>query len=102
MVIKPVRDGAGQLDLRAASRPSAPTSARPAGGQLEISASLKQPAPASGLGYWPAFWAMGAAARPVGATNWPSIGEMDIMEDVNALSQHSTTFHCGAVGGRVP
>ncbi len=42
---------------------------------------------------------MGAAARPVAATNWPSIGEIDIMEDVNALSQHSTTFHCGAWAG---
>ena len=38
---------------------------------------------------------MGADARPVGATNWPSIGELDVMEDVNALSKHSTTFHCG-------
>ncbi|MGH1551340.1 hypothetical protein ACRAWF_01440 [Streptomyces sp. L7] len=60
-----------------------------------MSASILQPNPASGLGYWPAFWAMGGAARPVGATNWPSIGEFDIAEDVNALSKHSTTFHCG-------
>ena len=42
---------------------------------------------------------MGAAARPVGATNWPSIGELDIMEDVNALSQVSHTFHCGVDPG---
>ncbi|MEK8171546.1 family 16 glycosylhydrolase [Streptomyces sp. M19] len=66
---------------------------------MEISASLKQPNPESGLGYWPAFWAMGADARPTGATNWPSIGELDIMEDVNGLSQHSTTFHCGEWAG---
>ena len=42
---------------------------------------------------------MGAAARGVGATNWPSIGEMDIMEYVNALSQVSHTFHCGVDPG---
>jgi len=42
---------------------------------------------------------MGAAARGVGATNWPSIGEFDIMEDVNALSEVSHTFHCGVDPG---
>ena len=42
---------------------------------------------------------MGAAARAVGATNWPSIGELDIMEDVNALSEVSHTFHCGVDPG---
>jgi hypothetical protein len=73
--------------------------AAPAGGQMEITASIEQPNPGNGLGYWPAFWAMGAAARPVGATNWPSIGELDIMEDVNALSEVSHTFHCGVDPG---
>lgn len=68
--------------------------AAPEGGKMEMSASLKQPNPENGLGYWPAFWAMGEGARP-NATNWPKIGEIDIMEDVNALSKHSTTFHCG-------
>ncbi len=73
--------------------------AAPAGGELEITASIEQPNPGTGLGYWPAFWAMGAAARPVGATNWPSIGELDVMEDVNALSNVSHTFHCGVDPG---
>ena len=71
----------------------------PAGGEMEMTASIEQPNPGNGLGYWPAFWAMGAAARPVGATNWPSIGELDIMEDVNALSEVSHTFHCGVDPG---
>jgi beta-glucanase (GH16 family) len=98
LVIKPIRDSAGNWTSgRVESQRT--DFAAPAGGQLEISASLQQPAPQSGLGYWPAFWAMGADARPVGATNWPSIGELDIMEDVNALSQHSTTFHCGQWAG---
>ncbi|HEY1488489.1 MAG TPA: glycoside hydrolase family 16 protein [Micromonosporaceae bacterium] len=73
--------------------------AAPAGGQMELTASIEQPNPGTGLGYWPAFWAMGAAARPVGATNWPSIGELDVMEDVNGLSNVSHTFHCGVDPG---
>ena len=98
LVIKPIRDAAGNWTSGRIETQRTDFQA-PAGGELELSASLQQPNPANGLGYWPAFWAMGAAARPVGATNWPSIGEMDVMEDVNALSQHSTTFHCGQWAG---
>jgi hypothetical protein len=98
LVIKPVKDSAGRWTSGRIETQRTDFAA-PAGGQLEISASLQQPNPQNGLGYWPAFWAMGAAARPVGATNWPSIGELDIMEDVNALSRHSTTFHCGVWAG---
>jgi beta-glucanase (GH16 family) len=98
LVIKPIRDAAGNWTSGRIESQRTDFGA-PAGGQMEMSATLEQPAPQSGLGYWPAFWAMGAAARPVGATNWPSIGELDIMEDVNALSQHSTTFHCGQWAG---
>jgi hypothetical protein len=103
------QDGAGHLVIKPINNGGAWTSGRvetqrtdfaaPVGGQLEITASIEQPNPGNGLGYWPAFWAMGAAARGVGATNWPSIGEMDIMEDVNALSQVSHTFHCGVDPG---
>jgi hypothetical protein len=32
-------------------------------------------------------------------SNWPSTGEIDIMEDVNALSEHSGTLHCGTDPG---
>ena len=32
-------------------------------------------------------------------SNWPSTGEIDIMEDVNALSEHSGTLHCGVDPG---
>lgn len=69
----------------------------PAGGKLRIEASLQQGnvTGAEAAGYWPAFWAMGAAARPVGATNWPSIGEIDIMEAINGRSTHFATLHCG-------
>lgn len=98
LVIKPIRDGAGNWTSGRIETQRTDFGA-PAGGQMEMSATLQQPNPESGLGYWPAFWAMGADARPAGATNWPSIGELDIMESVNALSKHSTTFHCGQWAG---
>ena len=77
--------------------------AAPTGGELNVIASIRQPAPASGLGYWPAFWMLGAGFRASGVgtsgtmncTKWPSVGEIDIMEAVNALSEHAGTLHCG-------
>ncbi|MFL6073518.1 MAG: glycoside hydrolase family 16 protein [Mycobacteriales bacterium] len=98
LVIKPIRDGAGNWTSGRVETQRTDFAA-PAGGQLQVTASIQQPNPGSGLGYWPAFWMLGAAARPVGATNWPSIGEVDIMEDVNALSEHSATLHCGTDPG---
>jgi len=103
-------DGAGHLAItprRSAS--GAWTSGRvetqrtdfeaPAGGVLRVQASIQQPdvSGAEAAGYWPAFWMLGAAARPVGATNWPSIGEIDILEDVNGRSSQFATLHCGTV-----
>ncbi|WNF00796.1 glycoside hydrolase family 16 protein [Streptomyces luomodiensis] len=98
MVIKPIRDASGKWTSGRVETQRTDFEA-PAGGQLEISASLKQPNPEKPLGVWPAFWAMGADARPTGATNWPGIGELDIMEDVNGLSKHSHTFHCDEWAG---
>ncbi|WP_194912533.1 chitobiase/beta-hexosaminidase C-terminal domain-containing protein [Catenulispora rubra] len=98
LVIKPIRDAQGNWTSGRVETARTDFAAPP-GGQMEITASIEQPNPANGLGYWPAFWAMGANARPVGATNWPSIGEFDIMEDVNALSKVSHTFHCGVDPG---
>jgi Carbohydrate binding module (family 6)/Putative Ig domain/Glycosyl hydrolases family 16 len=110
-------DGSGHLNITALDSGGSWTSGRietvadnfaaPAGGEMEVSASIKQPNPANGLGYWPAFWMLGAGFRASGAgtsgsmdcSNWPSVGEVDIMEDVNALSEHSGTFHCGVDPG---
>ena len=110
-------DGNGHLNITPLDNGGSWTSGRietvaddfeaPAGGEMEVSASIEQPNPASGLGYWPAFWMLGAGFRSSGAgtsgtmdcSNWPSVGEIDIMEDVNALSEHSGTLHCGVDPG---
>jgi len=110
-------DGSGHLNITPVDSGGSWTSGRietvadnfaaPAGGEMEVSASIKQPNPATGLGYWPAFWMLGAGFRASGAgtsgtmdcANWPSTGEIDIMEDVNALSEHSGTLHCGTDPG---
>ncbi|HEY3502349.1 MAG TPA: glycoside hydrolase family 16 protein [Actinocatenispora sp.] len=103
------QDGDGHLVIRPTNNNGAWSSGRvetqrtdlgaPAGGQVQVTASIKQPAPANGLGYWPAFWMLGADARPAGGTNWPGIGEVDILEDVNALSKTDGTLHCGVNPG---
>jgi hypothetical protein len=97
LVIKPINSGGSWTSGRIETQRT--DFAAPAGGEMEITASIQQPNPSSGVGYWPAFWALGAAARPVGATNWPGIGELDVMEDVNALSEVSHTLHCGVDPG---
>jgi hypothetical protein len=110
-------DGDGHLNITPVSSGGSWTSGRiettadsfeaPAGGELEVTASIEQPNPSSGLGYWPAFWMLGAGFRSSGAGtsgtmdcgNWPATGEIDIMEDVNAQSGLYGTFHCGTDPG---
>jgi beta-glucanase (GH16 family) len=96
-------DGNGNLDITPVESGGSWTSGRietasrfsaPAGGEMEVSASLEQPNPANGQGYWPAFWLLGA-----GGSEWPATGEIDTMESVNAQSQNATTFHCGTDPG---
>ena len=97
-------DGSGHLDITGLNAGNAWTSGRvetqrndfaaPPGGELMISASIEQPNPANGLGYWPKFFTLGAGFRS-SPTSWPAVGETDIMEDVNARSQSSETLHCG-------
>jgi len=97
LVIKPLRDGNGNWTSGRVETQRTDFAA-PAGGKLRMEASIQQPnvSGAAAAGYWPAFWALGAAARPVGATNWPSIGEIDIMEDINGRSSEFATLHCGS------
>jgi beta-glucanase (GH16 family) len=93
-------DGNGHLDITALNNGGAWTSGRiqttspnvgaPSGGELEVTASIEQPN--DGPGYWPAFWMLGPG-------QWPENGEIDIMEDVNSLSEVSGTVHCGTDPG---
>lgn len=97
-------DGSGHLVLKALKDGGTWTSARlestrddfqaPPGGRMEMTASIRQPDPANGLGYWPAFWALGSPMRAGGG--WPASGEIDMMEDVNGLNQASQTLHTSA------
>jgi hypothetical protein len=97
-------DGNSHLVLKAINSGGTWTSGRiestrsdfqaPPGGKLEMTASIQQPNPANGLGYWPAFWALGSPMRMGGG--WPTSGEIDMMEDVNALNEASQTLHDAA------
>ena len=68
----------------------------PAGGSLAVEASIQQPnvSTTNGLGYWSAFWMLGAPYRG-NYTNWPAVGEIDVMEAVNGRSSVFSTLHCG-------
>jgi hypothetical protein len=70
------------------------------GGELEITASLEQPNPAHGLGYWPAFWALGSPVRAGGAL--ATSGEVDMMEDVNALNKAAQFLQFAGGNGSHP
>ena len=92
LVIKPLRDGAGNWTSGRVETQRTDFAA-PAGGKLRIEGSLQQPnvSGAAAAGYWPAFWTLGDAARPASATNWPSIGEIDLMEAINGRGTHFAT-----------
>ncbi|WP_456786322.1 glycoside hydrolase family 16 protein [Cellulomonas sp. P5_C5] len=72
----------------------------PSGGVLRIEGRIAMPdvTGASAAGYWPAFWALGSPYRG-NYWNWPGIGELDIMENVNGLNQVWGTLHCGVNPG---
>ena len=46
-------------------------------------------------GYFPAFWALGAPLRH--GTSWPSVGEIDTVEQVNGNDLAYGTLHCGTL-----
>src|SRR4051794_39951308 len=99
LAIKPIRAAngswaSGRIETqRTAFQP-------PAGGKLRIESRLQMPnvTGAAAQGYWPAFWALGAPFRG-NYTNWPSVGEIDIMENVNGANTVWGTLHCGVSPG---
>ena len=98
-------DGHGDLEIIPLRNGSSWTSARiqtrntnfgaPAGGEMMVTASIKQPDAADLTGYWPAFWLLGAG-------EWPETGEIDILEDVDSATQFSGTLHCGNLTEKNP
>src|SRR5690348_11795970 len=99
LAIKPIRNGTGGWTsgrIETQRNDFQP----PAGGVLAVEASLQQPnvSGAAAAGYWPAFWMLGGPFRG-NYNNWPIVGEIDIMEDINGLSSEFGTLHCGTVSG---
>ncbi|KAI9146874.1 Glycosyl hydrolase family 16 [Paramyrothecium foliicola] len=69
------------------------------GGRMRIQASLSLPAVGSNaIGYWPAFWTLGRSYRG-NYWNWPSVGEFDMMENVNGINRVWGVLHCGVNPG---
>ncbi|ORY65471.1 family 16 glycosyl hydrolase [Pseudomassariella vexata] len=96
LVITAIKDSAGWTSARIETQRSDFMAA--AGGKMRIQASLNLPSVSNPIGYWPAFWTLGAAYRG-NYLNWPEIGEFDIMENVNGLNRIWATLHCGVNPG---
>ena len=97
--ITPRRDGAG--NWTSARIETQRTDFRPpSGGVLRIESRLQMPNVTgnAALGYWPAFWALGAPFRG-NYWNWPGIGEFDVMENVNGINSVWGVLHCGVAPG---
>lgn len=104
----------GHLHIRALHRGTNPTTGwtsgrietvrtdfqPPASGKMAVEARIKLPnvTGAAAQGYWLAFWMLGKSFRG-NYWNWPGIGEMDVMENINGLNQWWGTFHCGTYPG---
>lgn len=99
--IIPVKNNAGAWTSARLETNSA-SFAAPAGGKLRVEARIAMPdvTGANGLGYWPAFWMIGGNFRQ-NRTNWPAVGEIDIMENVNGADTITNVLHCDInPGGR--
>ncbi|MBF8193350.1 carbohydrate-binding protein [Nonomuraea sp. K274] len=97
--ITPLRSGSGEwTSARIESRRA---DFKPADGRiLRIEGRIQMPNVTgnAALGYWPAFWALGAPYRG-NYWNWPGIGEFDIMENVNGINSVWAVLHCGVSPG---
>jgi len=97
--ITPRRDGAGNWTSARIETQRADFKA-PDSGVLRIEGRIQMPniTGAAAAGYWPAFWALGSPYRG-NYWNWPSIGEFDIMENVNGQASAHGVLHCGVAPG---
>jgi beta-glucanase (GH16 family) len=97
--ITPVRDAAGNWTSgRIETRRS--DFEPPGGGKLRVEARIQMPdvTGAAARGYWPAFWMLGAPYRG-NWWNWPGVGEIDILENVQGINNVWSTLHCGTSPG---
>ncbi|WNV91676.1 glycoside hydrolase family 16 protein [Umezawaea sp. Da 62-37] len=97
--ITPRRDSAGRWTSARIETKRADFKA-PDGGVLRVEGRVRMPdatGPA-GLGYWSAFWALGSPYRG-DLWNWPGIGEVEFMENVNGLDRVWGLLHCGTAQG---
>ncbi|QUH01667.1 family 16 glycosylhydrolase [Saccharopolyspora erythraea] len=97
--ITPLRDGSGgwtsaRIETRRADFKAAE------GGVMRLEARIRMPdvTGEAALGYWPAFWALGAPYRG-NYWNWPGIGEFDVMENVNGQNNVHGVLHCDVAPG---
>ncbi|WP_239161884.1 glycoside hydrolase family 16 protein [Acrocarpospora phusangensis] len=96
--ITPIGSGQNWTSARIETRRS---DFKPASGRiLRIEGRIQMPNVTgnAALGYWPAFWALGAPYRG-NYWNWPAIGEFDIMENVNGINSVWAVLHCGVSPG---
>ncbi len=102
LAIKPIRSGsAGSYTWTSGRIETQRMDFQPAaGGMMAFEARIALPnvTGTAAQGYWPAFWALGAPFRG-NYLNWPSIGEIDVMENVNGKNTVWNTLHCGTVSG---
>ncbi|MFC8448244.1 carbohydrate-binding protein [Kitasatospora sp. NPDC057223] len=97
--ITPVRDAAGNWTsgrIETNRQDFQP----PVGGKLKVESRIQLPnvTGAAAKGYWPAFWMLGDQYRG-NWWNWPSVGEIDIMENVQGINNEWATMHCGTSPG---
>lgn len=99
LAIKPLRDSSG--DWTSGRIETVRTDFEPPeGGVMRVEGRIQVPnvtGPAA-QGIWPAFWMLGEPFRG-DYWNWPSIGEIDILENVNGTNEVFGTLHCGTSPG---
>jgi hypothetical protein len=99
LAIRPVRDSNGNWTSGRIETQRSDFAA-PAGGVMAVEASIQVPNVTgyAAQGYWPAFWLLGSSFRG-NYNNWPGVGEIDAMENVNGDDVEHGTLHCGVTPG---
>lgn len=102
LAIKPLRSGSpGSYVWTSGRIETKRTDFQPsAGGAVAFEARIQLPDVSGRFaqGYWPAFWALGAPFRG-NYLNWPGVGEIDVMENINGQNTVWQTLHCGTSPG---